>query len=68
MINPIHQSYVAQVATNDINKTENKENNKAKETQKTEESKASLIASQIKNGAYKIDLQATSKAIADSLL
>ncbi|EAJ1254120.1 flagellar biosynthesis anti-sigma factor FlgM [Campylobacter lari] len=68
MINPIHQSYVAQVATNDLNKTENKENNKAKETQKVEESKASLIASQIKNGAYKIDLQATSKAIADSLL
>ncbi|HEG2581461.1 TPA: flagellar biosynthesis anti-sigma factor FlgM [Campylobacter lari] len=65
MINPIHQSYVAQVATNDLNKTEN---NKAKETQKVEESKASLIASQIKNGAYKIDLQATSKAIADSLL
>ncbi|AKJ53186.1 hypothetical protein CD56_01965 [Campylobacter lari] len=68
MINPIHQSYVAQVATNDINKTENKENNKAKETQKAEESKASIIASQIKNGEYKVDLQATSKAIADSLL
>ncbi|CAM4066309.1 flagellar biosynthesis anti-sigma factor FlgM [Campylobacter armoricus] len=68
MINPIHQSYVAQVATNDLNKTENKENNKAKETQKVEESKVSLIASQIKNGEYKIDLQATSKAIADSLL
>ncbi|AJC84273.1 flagellar biosynthesis anti-sigma factor FlgM [Campylobacter peloridis] len=68
MINPIHQTYVAQVATSDLNKTENKENNKAKETQKVEESKVSLIASQIKNGEYKIDLQATSKAIADSLL
>ncbi|MBX1885516.1 flagellar biosynthesis anti-sigma factor FlgM [Campylobacter peloridis] len=68
MINPIHQSYVAQVTTSDLNKTENKENNKAKETQKVEESKVSLIASQIKNGEYKIDLQATSKAIADSLL
>ncbi|HEC1748613.1 flagellar biosynthesis anti-sigma factor FlgM [Campylobacter sp. IFREMER_LSEM_CL1846] len=68
MINPIHQSYVAQVATSDINKTENKENSKAKETQKVEENKASFIASQIKNGEYKIDLQATSKAIVDSLL
>ncbi|AJC87380.1 flagellar biosynthesis anti-sigma factor FlgM [Campylobacter insulaenigrae] len=68
MINPVHQNYVAQIATNDLNKTENKESNKAKETQKAEESKVSQIAAKIKSGEYKIDLQATSSAIADSLL
>lgn len=68
MINPVHQGYVAQQIATDLNKTENKENNKAKETQKTEESKAAQIATQIKNGDYKIDLPSTSKAIADSLL
>ncbi|WP_291950643.1 flagellar biosynthesis anti-sigma factor FlgM [Campylobacter sp.] len=68
MINPVYQNYVAQIATNDLNKTENKENNKAKETQKAEESKVSQIATKIRNGEYKVDLQATSSAIADSLL
>lgn len=66
MINPIQQTYVANMTTLNANKTEKEV--KTNDTQKTENDKASKIAEQIKNGTYKIDIKATATAIADSLI
>ncbi|MCX2683239.1 flagellar biosynthesis anti-sigma factor FlgM [Campylobacter sp. MIT 21-1685] len=65
MINPIQQTYVANASTN-VNT--NIKETKTSQTQKMENEKLSKIAEQIKNGTYKIDTQATAKAIADSLI
>lgn len=67
MINPIQQSYVANSTS--VNKADREAKEiKTNEAQKTENSKASKIAEQIKNGTYELNLKATADAIADSLL
>lgn len=67
MINPIQQSYVANSTS--VNKADREaKETKTNEAQKTENSKASKIAEQIKNGTYELNLKATADAIADSLL
>lgn len=65
MINPIQQSYVANTA---LNSSKTDRETKTNETQKAENDKVSKIAEQIKNGSYKLDMKATAKAVADSLI
>ncbi len=66
MINPVTQSFVANVAPKTIDQ-ENKAN-KANETGKMEEKKLSQIAEQIQKGEYKLNTRATAEAITDALL
>lgn len=65
MINPIQQGYVANTT---LSTAKADKENKANETQKTENDKVSKIAQEVKNGTYKIDLKATASAMADSLI
>ena len=64
MINPVTQSFVANVASKQVE--QNKET-KANEATKVEDKKVK-IAKQLENGEYKLDLKATAQAVADALL
>lgn len=64
MINPITQSFVANVASKQVE--QNKET-KANEATKVEDKKVK-IAKQLENGEYKLDLKATAQAVTDALL
>ena len=64
MINPVTQSFVANVASKQVE--QNKET-KANEATKVEDKKVK-IAKQLENGEYKIDLKATAQAVTDALL
>lgn len=64
MINPVTQSFVANVASKQVE--QNKET-KANETTKVEDKKVK-IAKQLENGEYKLDLKATAQAVTDALL
>ncbi len=66
MINPIKQSFVANVAPKKIE--QEGKTNKTNEAGKVEEKKVSQIAEQIQNGEYELDTKATAQAITDSLL
>lgn len=66
MINPVTQSFVANVAPKKIDQ-EGKAT-KANEAGKMEDKKVSQIAEQIQNGEYKLDTKATAEAIVDSLI
>lgn len=66
MINPITQSFAANVAPKKID--QESKTAKANEAGKTEDKKVSQIAEQIQKGEYKLDTKATAEAIADSLL
>lgn len=64
MINPVTQSFVANVASKQVE--QNKET-KANEATKVEDKKVK-IAKQLENGEYKLDLKATARAVTDALL
>lgn len=64
MINPVTQSFVANVASKQVE--QNKET-KANEATKVEDKKVK-IAKQLENGEYKLDLKATAQAVIDALL
>lgn len=64
MINPVTQSFVANVASKQVE--QNKET-KASEATKVEDKKVK-IAKQLENGEYKLDLKATAQAVTDALL
>lgn len=64
MINPVTQSFVANVASKQVE--QNKEA-KANEATKVEDKKVK-IAKQLENGEYKLDLKATAQAVTDALL
>lgn len=64
MINPVTQSFVANVASKQVE--QNKET-KANEATKVEDKKVK-IAKQLENGEYKLDLKATAQAVTDTLL
>ncbi|GEM_PF-4212064 len=64
MINPVTQSFVANVASKQVE--QNKET-KANEATKVEDKKVK-IAKQLENGEYKLDLKATAQAVTDALL
>lgn len=66
MINPVTQSFVANVAPKKID--QESKANKTDETGKMEEKKVSQIAEQIQKGEYKLNTRATAEAITDSLL
>lgn len=63
MINPVTQSFVANVASKQVE--QNKET-KANEATKVEDKKVK-IAKQLENGEYKLDLKATAQAVTDAL-
>ena len=64
MINPVTQSFVANVASKQVD--QNKDT-KANEATKVEDKKVK-IAKQLENGEYKLDLKATAQAVTDALL
>ena len=64
MMNPVTQSFVANVASKQVE--QNKET-KANEATKVEDKKVK-IAKQLENGEYKLDLKATAQAVTDALL
>lgn len=64
MINPVTQSFVANVASKQVE--QNKET-KANGATKVEDKKVK-IAKQLENGEYKLDLKATAQAVTDALL
>lgn len=64
MINPVTQSFVANVTSKQVE--QNKET-KANEATKVEDKKVK-IAKQLENGEYKLDLKATAQAVTDALL
>lgn len=64
MINPVTQSFVANVASKQVE--QNKET-KANEATKVEDKKVK-IAKHLENGEYKLDLKATAQAVTDALL
>lgn len=64
MINPVTQSFVANVASKQVE--QNKET-KTNEATKVEDKKVK-IAKQLENGEYKLDLKATAQAVTDALL
>lgn len=64
MIDPVTQSFVANVASKQVE--QNKET-KANEATKVEDKKVK-IAKQLENGEYKLDLKATAQAVTDALL
>lgn len=64
MINPVTQSFVANVASKQVE--QNKET-KANEATKVEDKKVK-IAKQLENGEYKLDLKAAAQAVTDALL
>lgn len=64
MINPVTQSFMANVASKQVE--QNKET-KANEATKVEDKKVK-IAKQLENGEYKLDLKATAQAVTDALL
>lgn len=64
MINPVTQSFVANVASKQVE--QNKET-KANEATKVEDKKVK-IAKQLENDEYKLDLKATAQAVTDALL
>ena len=64
MINPVTQSFVANVASKQVE--QNKET-KANEATKVEDKKVK-IAKQLENGEYKLDLKAIAQAVTDALL
>lgn len=66
MINPITQSFVANVTPKKVE--QESKTNKTNETGKMEEKKVSQIAEQIQKGEYKLNTRATAEAITDSLL
>lgn len=65
MINPIKQNFI--VSSSNIQNKESKAAKEATEAQRLD-TKAANIKAAIKNGDYKLDMSATAKAIADSLL
>ena len=64
MINPVTQSFVANVASKQVE--QNKET-KANEATKVEDKKVK-IAKQLENGEYMLDLKAAAQAVTDALL
>lgn len=66
MINPITQSFVANVTPKKVE--HESKTNKTNEAGKMEEKKVSQIAEQIQKGEYKLNTRATAEAITDSLL
>lgn len=66
MINAVKQGFVA--STNISNSNQVNKEVRTEGTQRVENDRLSKIAQQIKNGEYKLDMSATSKAIADDFL
>lgn len=66
MINPITQSFVANVTPKKVE--QESKANKTNEAGKMEEKKVSQIAEQIQKGEYQLNTRATAEAITDSLL
>lgn len=66
MINPITQSFVANVTPKKIDQEDKA--TKTNEAGKVEDKKVSKIAEQIQNGEYELNTKATAEAITDSLL
>lgn len=66
MINPVKQSFVA--SANLSNTTQVSKEGRAEQGQKVENDRFSKIEQQIKSGEYKMDLNATAKAITEELI
>ncbi|WP_297194010.1 flagellar biosynthesis anti-sigma factor FlgM [uncultured Campylobacter sp.] len=66
MINAVKQGFVA--SANISNSNQVSKEVRTEGTQRVENDRLSKIAQQIKNGEYKLDMGATSKAIADDFL
>ncbi len=66
MVNAVKQGFVASANLSTSNQV-NKEA-KTEQTQRTDNDRLSKIAQGLKNGEYKLDMDATAKAIAEELL
>lgn len=66
MINPITQSFVANVIPKKVEQED--KTTKTNEAGKMEDKKVSQIAEQIQKGEYKLNTRATAEAITDSLI